>query len=491
MSRLLIIAAAFFLMLAVPESGESKNRSLRSHLENITGKDLDKSSRRWALTRNIFSVGAGWRQMSTLQRSDAQSTLARPTQKASRRASEVGYKVKEAKPFGSQHFLVHYVTQTRHAPLRIDRNGNGVRDFVEQVASEAEFAWQKEVVERGWPAPPGDGRMGGDSRYDIYLVDLTSDGAYGATVPNRLPSSVASFMIVDNDLPEDDTGGVRTEDSLRQTMTHEFFHSIQLGMNRYLIEREGLAWLAESSATWMETTLSENDKEAKGALEDLYASLSLSVISEDAAIEGTIYGGWPYWQSIADRYGEEAVKSVFKKLQKMGRRVGGSDEFGTKTIDRILKRRGGSLTGLFTGFALDAYLAAPDHFGAEAEPEASERVVKLKRVKRFTEQSEIYRDGRFLLDKRERLEGLATHYYILRTDNPGSLGIRIDWRGPRPEIFLVVGGKRGVVYKAPAGKRSMTATVRVEPGILQRVAVVVSSRVSESSRIHGRARLRK
>ena len=488
----LLGAIVTVICLGFAGSADAQKRSLGRHLTGITGKTADKSSKRWALTRNIFSVSARWSKMSRSQRDEARRVLARPTDKDSRRASEVGYTTKEAKPYASKHFLIHYVTKSRHAPIRVDTNGNGVRDFVEQVAAEAEFAWQKEVVERGWPVPPGDQNMGGDDRYDIYLADLTYDGAFGATVPNKLPASRASFLIIDNDLPVDDTGGVATEDALRQTVTHEFFHSIQLGMNKYMIERDSLIWLAESSATWMETTLSENDREANGALEGLYATMSLPVIGEDAAIEGTIYGGWPYWQRIFDRHGEGAIKSIFVRLGKMGRRVGrGSDRFGTETIDKILKRRGDSLGDLFSGFALDAYLEAPNHFGVDAEPETSERVVKLKRAKRFTERSERYKNGRFVLDRRERLEGLATHYYVLKTDSPGNMSIRVSWRGPRPRIYLVVGGRSGAVYTAPPGKGSTTAAVRVEPGILQRVGVVITSRSTESARIVGRARLSK
>ncbi len=485
-------AILVFISFGFAEKADAQKRSLGGHLTRITGKTVDKSSKRWALTRNIFSVSAQWSKMSGKQRHEAKRVLARPTKKDSRRASEVGYTTKEAKPYASEHFLIHYVTTTRHAPIRVDTNGNGVRDFVEETAAEAEYAWQKQVVERGWPAPPGDQNMGGDDRYDIYLADLTSDGAFGATVPNKMPISRASFLIIDNDLPVDDTGGVATKDALRQTVTHEFFHSIQIGMNEHMIDREGLIWIAESSATWMETTLSENDREAEKALEDLYATMSLPVIGEDAAIEGTIYGGWPYWQRIFDCHGEEAIKSVFTRLHKMGRRVGtGSDRFGTETIDKILKRRGDSLGDLFSGFALDAYLETSDHFGADAEPETSERVVKLKRTKRFTERSERYKNGTFVLDRRERLEGLATHYYVLKTDSPGTMSIRVSWRGPRPRIYLVVGGRDGVVYTAPPRKGQTTATVRVAPGILQRVGIVISSRSSESSRIFGRARLSK
>ena len=477
-------------LFGVPQQADARRQSLSKELSRVTGKTADRSSKRWALSRNIFSVSAQWSKLSKKQRAEARDILARPTSNVSRRAREVGYTTKEAEPFGTAHFRVHYVRETRHAPIRVDKNGNGVRDFVELVAEEAERAWQKEVVERGWPPPPQDGNMGGDGRQDIYLADLTSDGAFGATVPNRMPSSRASFLIIDNDLPPDDTRGVATLDSLRQTVTHEFFHTIQLGINQYLIERDDLIWLAESSATWMETTLSENDKEAVDALEGLYSMLSLPIIGEDAAIEGTIYGGWPYWQRIVDSHGEDAIKSIFTKLGKMGRSIGsGSDRYGTATIDRILKRRGDSLENLFTGFALDAYMSASNHYGAEADPETTSRVVKLNRAKRFTERSERFSNGRFTTDKRERLEGLATHYYILKTNSPGKLSVRVSWRGPQPKIYLVVGGRSGVVYTAPPGKGSITATVRVEPGVLQRVGVIISSRSTKSARIFGRARL--
>ena len=67
----------------------------------------------------------------------ASELLARPTN--GRKDPELnGYAVREARPFCSAHFCVHYVPRTSDAPSMEDRDGDGAPNYVEQVSGQAE-----------------------------------------------------------------------------------------------------------------------------------------------------------------------------------------------------------------------------------------------------------------------------------------------------------------------------------------------------------------
>src|SRR5262249_35062272 len=75
--------------------------------------------------------------------------------------------------------LAHSATTGADAVPAADTNGNGVPDFVEQIASVAEPALGQ-LVGLGFRAPLPDGTAGGDARTDIYLRNLVSaDGNAG------------------------------------------------------------------------------------------------------------------------------------------------------------------------------------------------------------------------------------------------------------------------------------------------------------------------
>lgn len=448
-----------------------------------------------ALSARVHALSSNWKALSSEQRRAARALLARPP--GGSRSSLIGYRAKEAPPYQTPHFLIHYVRRTQDAPIHEDQNGDRVRDFIELVGAEAERAWQKEIDEMGWPAPPGDGNLGGDYRYDIYLADITPQGAFGATAPSRMPSSRQTFIVLDNDFPSEDADEISPQDALQQTITHEFFHAIQLGMNRHFFERESLIWLAESSAMWMETQLSKNDVVADKALQEYYKALLAPIYSAEAALGGTMYGGWAYWTEVQRRFGTAAIRSIFDQLSARGKRAGtGKDRYGLITINRVLQEGNSSLYYLFTNFAVNAYLASGDHFGVSANPLLEEKLIEVDRPRRFTVSTESYVDGHFVRDRREKLPGLASSYYNLRIDDPGALSLRFTWSGPEPRIVVVVGGKSGALYELPrrgkpvrGGSKSATITLAVRPGVLQRVGVIISSGAKQSAWILGKARL--
>ena len=65
--------------------------------------------------------------------------------------------------------LVHYASAGIDAVPMTDANGDGIPDFVAEVASVAELAVDRYLA-LGLRRPLADGALGGDGRIDVYLA---------------------------------------------------------------------------------------------------------------------------------------------------------------------------------------------------------------------------------------------------------------------------------------------------------------------------------
>lgn len=121
-------------------------------------------------------------------------------------------------------FRIHYNTITPPVPAY----------DVNQFAAALDSAYRFEVNYLGFPPPPPDTQggappdsVGGDDKYDVYIVDLT--GLYGETdfETQIAPDKFTSFMRVHYSFGSGFyTHGI---DAARVTAAHEFHHSIQIG----------------------------------------------------------------------------------------------------------------------------------------------------------------------------------------------------------------------------------------------------------------------
>ncbi|MCW5805613.1 MAG: hypothetical protein KIT31_24800 [Deltaproteobacteria bacterium] len=137
--------------------------------------------------------------------------------------------------------LVHFAGSGADAPPAADADGNGVPDFVEQVAEEAERALVR-FAALGFRAPIGDGALGGDGRVDIYLANLVAaDG--NARSDDCGAARCSGFAVAENDYAGFAYPSVR--EGIRSVVPHELFHLVQ---NAYAVGRSP-AW-TEGSAVW-------------------------------------------------------------------------------------------------------------------------------------------------------------------------------------------------------------------------------------------------
>ncbi len=147
-------------------------------------------------------------------------------------------------------FRIHYNTTGTGAVDPRDRNINRVPDYVEEAAAAFDSAWSADIDYLGYREPLLDGGEGGGDQYDVYIIEMTSRGAfYGFTYPESSRGNTStSYMEIDNNYTDSIYRQTRGIDALKVTAAHEFFHAIQFA---YYDGRDA-AWWQEATATWME-----------------------------------------------------------------------------------------------------------------------------------------------------------------------------------------------------------------------------------------------
>ena len=134
-------------------------------------------------------------------------------------------------------FRIHYYLNGFNKP------GYNIHDLAIAFDSSYNF----EVNFLGYPPPPPDGSAGGDSKYDVYVMNL-SGGLYGYTTPetNITNLTYTSYIVMDNDFSNYFTQGIN---AARVTAAHEFHHGIQVG--NYIF-RDNDVWYYELTSVSME-----------------------------------------------------------------------------------------------------------------------------------------------------------------------------------------------------------------------------------------------
>jgi hypothetical protein len=196
-------------------------------------------------------------------------------------------------------------------------------DYLEKIARAFEDARKIEVDKLGWPPPPSDGTMGGNDHYDVYVMDVvgSSDEALGIASPELFvgdnPATPAteeyaatSYIAIDNDF--DDLEFYEDQDEvsvMRSTAAHEYHHAIQFGFDG----AEPHSWLAEATATWIETVVAGVDQDATGYVETAFEvpEYCLGTTAEDS---GVMYGEWPFLQFLVDEFGSDAVHKLWQYI---------------------------------------------------------------------------------------------------------------------------------------------------------------------------------
>jgi len=220
----------------------------------------------------------------------------------------------EELPIDTEHFRIHYTLCGRDAVLSTG--------FIDEITMALEYSWQMEIEEYGWQAPPTDNGIGGDDKYDVYLLaleDITGDTAHVesdtldyCTFPSNSPGT-SSYMVLDSTF---DTYQSERDDKLlewvRGTIAHELNHAIQFGYDWF--EPYGFLW--EATAAWMEDEVYDDYNTSGDWNLDIFKSPDTCQLAEGGIerVEDEFhwYGEYLYLRYISEKHGSETIRSIWE-----------------------------------------------------------------------------------------------------------------------------------------------------------------------------------
>ncbi len=203
----------------------------------------------------------------------------------------------------TSNFKIIYTASGSHA---------AAADYINMLAAIYEKVWDVQINELGLPAPP---RTSTGGKYEVYVCDLMgfTYGIVGRTVTTTEysnPSYAESFIEVDNDYAGYGFGGITLEEFSQVLAAHEFFHSVQFGMNHI----SPSTWLMEMSSVWMEEKVYPDVNDYLGFVENNRAEDTDEPI--DKANGGLEYGSAVFLRYITERVtGDKFVMDLWKALR--------------------------------------------------------------------------------------------------------------------------------------------------------------------------------
>jgi hypothetical protein len=240
-------------------------------------------------------------------------------------------------------FRIHYTTSGADA---VDA------EFLNAVVQAAEEFYDIQINQLGWAAPPRDGFLGGDDRYDIYIQDLigSGEGALGYASPDTVVgdnpntpetelNAASSYLVLDNDY--NDSDAVDLIGLMRTTFTHEFNHVVQFGYDG----DEPQGWVFEATASWIETVSAGKDEDATGYVEYNYQYPELCFGTTTVDPDGGMlqYGDWMFIQMLADVYGRDSVVAYWRHI---------AQKDNWASLESFLSERGSTIPDALAAYRL-------------------------------------------------------------------------------------------------------------------------------------------
>ncbi len=226
------------------------------------------------------------------------------------------------------HFQIHFTGDLADPGRITDQQAGDLGQLAEQ-------AYTTEITTWGYPAPPDDG----DGRIDVW-VDVLGSGLLGLATPDGAVPGTGWIAI--------DTGSVDNP----HTIAHELFHLIQFG-----IWEPSDSWLLEATAEWAGFAADSFDPAGAGAtsLADTVAQpdMSLDCLSDACGpddYENKGYSRWPFFEYLAERYGNLFIKDVFNA----GAAAGAPPETGLAALSSAIAAKGTTIGDAFTDYTLHA-----------------------------------------------------------------------------------------------------------------------------------------
>ena len=240
-------------------------------------------------------------------------------------------------------FRVHYTRAGRNAIPALDLDDSGVPDLVEQVGTAYDEVAHFYTGQLQFRAPLGDGQLGGDGRFDVYLLDFAgaSDGTFQVdSCPASNPDTCSGHVLQENDFAG--YGYASALQGTRVLGSHEYFHAIQSAYDK----TQGVV-LEEGTAVWSSTRFDPALGELEG-FADGY--LSRPDRSLDSAPPGPVppfaYGSAVFFEFLDENYGPDVIRQLWERCEKAPARS------WLARLDELLQQQhGASFAQAFTQFA--------------------------------------------------------------------------------------------------------------------------------------------
>ncbi|MEO0594653.1 MAG: hypothetical protein AAF126_00935 [Chloroflexota bacterium] len=210
-------------------------------------------------------------------------------------------------------FVVHYALSGRDATTE---------EWVDELVIALQRSLDTQLNELGWALPPADCGEGGDTRLDVYVMDIEEFFANGIATPENLVGdnpntpveeyyAAYSFLRIDNDLSyiED-----REEafNQMRTTAAHEVHHNIQFGYD----VNDRFFGFYEAGATWIETLVYPELVDAGADISTLFSTPDACVGSFAGFGSGDfrIYSEWVLIDSFTRDLGVESYQFIWEYM---------------------------------------------------------------------------------------------------------------------------------------------------------------------------------
>lgn len=234
------------------------------------------------------------------------------------------------KTYGTSHFVIHYTVTGADGVPNTDRDGNGTPDWVEDVGRAMEEIWSAEIYRMGWPEPVPDQGEGGDTRFDVYLMELFSqnlggyvspDGGYvgdNPATPQTETNAAYGYLVLDNDYVDPSPpAGLKVwppGEWMRIIAAHEFNHVLQIGLNG----NHEMRWWYEATANWAETQVFPNLRDNLQSAGAVFKSPDTCIMRYGGVqrVESGLhwYGMWVFNQSLTEQFGSGIIRDIWMAI---------------------------------------------------------------------------------------------------------------------------------------------------------------------------------
>jgi hypothetical protein len=288
--------------------------------------------------------------------------------------------------------LVHFTRMGANRVPPLDSDDSGVPDFVEKVEATYRDVFAAYHGPWGFRRPPDDGQVpidnGGDSRFDVYLVDfaLRADGAFRHECLPVDPVHCPGYMVQENDFAG--YAYPSPADGIVTVSSHEYFHGVQAGYSSL----QGVN-VTEGTAVWATERYAPYLNDLEGFSAGYLAAPDRSVDQEPTtAVDPYAYGLGLFFECLTALRGPDAVRDLWERID------GGAGWLGT--LEQTLAEDGGSIAtvlercadyNLFTGARARAGYghARADRLPLAATTE-SNGALSIPRVRMFRASSRYY-----------------------------------------------------------------------------------------------------